>query len=566
MQARPRRVRPPKPRTQPLKRGRACLNCRHLKIRCDGMRPVCGNCSRVPKEESCKFADSGARAFRIQNDGINVAGPSTPPHFTGTVGLDDSGPSGAELSAPTSSFSPGNQSVDSRLDAFSDDWFIDLDVQEPPSQTIEVLLQHFLSHTIQSGFFLDPERFRAAVLLPQQIPFGEILRPARSLLYAVCLWGGHLSQEDSLVELKPLFLKRALECTGTEICIERDPTHALQTMQAHILLSNYFILHRLFIPAQAHANTAATLALGYRLHKLGSSPSPTLQSGSSFLMLDDGGEGELVRGFWAVVCLQTSLSLAVECPGSTTGSSILESAWSEIDTPWPGYEIPPAHLPIEGQGGALIDRFLRDEQCGIQASASHAQASVLLHRAMRLAAKWESNPRPTEFSSFTACYIWLDRRVSGFWESIPPIQTFPLTASDSELVLARIVIAAASMRLHRAFSAVDPVAQRKRLQAARAVLQCLSTLELEPSRLAATPIFGTVLSMACGVILDEVHGAEWEHALGLSDRTAEVDHSGLILEFQEGIRVMAAYAFGSPLVEHQLGEIQQRFNSLHARL
>ncbi|KAK7019632.1 hypothetical protein R3P38DRAFT_2975538 [Favolaschia claudopus] len=38
-------------RRPPLKRGKACLNCRHLKIRCDGVHPICGPCIRIPKDD-----------------------------------------------------------------------------------------------------------------------------------------------------------------------------------------------------------------------------------------------------------------------------------------------------------------------------------------------------------------------------------------------------------------------------------------------------------------------------------------------------------------------------------
>ncbi|KAJ7196833.1 hypothetical protein GGX14DRAFT_472931 [Mycena pura] len=60
------RTRPPKPRAEPLRRGKACLNCRHLKIRCDGVRPVCGPCVRVPKDDECEYADVNSRTKELQ--------------------------------------------------------------------------------------------------------------------------------------------------------------------------------------------------------------------------------------------------------------------------------------------------------------------------------------------------------------------------------------------------------------------------------------------------------------------------------------------------------------------
>nr|GAT43320.1 predicted protein [Mycena chlorophos] len=62
----PPRKRPPKPRTEPLRRGDACSNCRHLKIRCDGARPVCGPCTRVPKDDECKYTDGSSRTKSLE--------------------------------------------------------------------------------------------------------------------------------------------------------------------------------------------------------------------------------------------------------------------------------------------------------------------------------------------------------------------------------------------------------------------------------------------------------------------------------------------------------------------
>ncbi|KIK62035.1 hypothetical protein GYMLUDRAFT_260551 [Collybiopsis luxurians FD-317 M1] len=57
-----RRATPPGGISKPLKRGKACLTCRFLKIRCDGVRPVCGPCQRTPKDDPCEYADGPGRS------------------------------------------------------------------------------------------------------------------------------------------------------------------------------------------------------------------------------------------------------------------------------------------------------------------------------------------------------------------------------------------------------------------------------------------------------------------------------------------------------------------------
>ncbi|KAJ7863312.1 hypothetical protein B0H14DRAFT_474920 [Mycena olivaceomarginata] len=48
--------------SRPLKRGRACMNCRFLKIKCDGIKPICGPCQKHPKDDECEYSDGPARS------------------------------------------------------------------------------------------------------------------------------------------------------------------------------------------------------------------------------------------------------------------------------------------------------------------------------------------------------------------------------------------------------------------------------------------------------------------------------------------------------------------------
>ncbi|KAJ7288956.1 hypothetical protein C8J57DRAFT_523443 [Mycena rebaudengoi] len=48
--------------SRPLKRGRACMNCRFLKIKCDGQKPICGPCRKHPKNDDCEYSDGPARS------------------------------------------------------------------------------------------------------------------------------------------------------------------------------------------------------------------------------------------------------------------------------------------------------------------------------------------------------------------------------------------------------------------------------------------------------------------------------------------------------------------------
>ncbi|KAF9257219.1 hypothetical protein L218DRAFT_935965 [Marasmius fiardii PR-910] len=54
--------------TKHLRRGKACLNCRFLKIKCDGVKPTCGQCIRVPKDDPCEYTDGPSRTVLLQQN------------------------------------------------------------------------------------------------------------------------------------------------------------------------------------------------------------------------------------------------------------------------------------------------------------------------------------------------------------------------------------------------------------------------------------------------------------------------------------------------------------------
>jgi hypothetical protein len=49
----------------PLQRGSACLSCRKRKMKCDGSRPVCQQCSRANRAADCEY-DDGKTKTRTQ--------------------------------------------------------------------------------------------------------------------------------------------------------------------------------------------------------------------------------------------------------------------------------------------------------------------------------------------------------------------------------------------------------------------------------------------------------------------------------------------------------------------
>ncbi|KAJ6481069.1 hypothetical protein C8R45DRAFT_1151844, partial [Mycena sanguinolenta] len=432
-------------------------------------------------------------------------------------------------------------------------------------------LEYFLPRAAQIGFFLHVDRFRNSALLPRN-PFGDVLRPSNSLLYAAYLWGAHLCQSGPLFDSKPVFLGRALESVSTEICVHRDAVHTIHTIQAHVLLANYFFLHRHFLTAQVHANAAATLALGYRLHGLGTDP-PLARSSiqRDDLSFDESlapahgsvEEGERTRCFWAIVSLQTNLNLAFSSPIGLR-SCLLEFSGTTTDTPWSMQGAEYKH----NDRGDIMKRLLVDEISGIsKVPDSHVQAAMLLHQVLFLTVKSSSNLQPPELSSYMHCYTWLDGCVTRLSDGLSPF--YPL--ADNDLVLTHVLVAAAAIRLHRPFSALDQAARMKCISAARTVLRVLRDTIIPAAVSHVNPVIGTVCALACSVVFDDIARtrlmwAEWAQTPDVNVLPGGEPESTILLSLQEGMEIMGMLAPGNPLAEHQLAQIQHEYNSHYSSL
>ncbi|KAF8147118.1 hypothetical protein K438DRAFT_1626547 [Mycena galopus ATCC 62051] len=111
-----------KQRSPPLRRGKACFNCRYVNasltwLCLTGFRPICGPCTRLPKEQACAYSDTMSRTQELEhtvhrlqsrlNELQNGAGPSRYPGVYPLVGL--AGPS-SNRSAASSPLSESSSS------------------------------------------------------------------------------------------------------------------------------------------------------------------------------------------------------------------------------------------------------------------------------------------------------------------------------------------------------------------------------------------------------------------------------------------------------------------------
>ncbi|KAJ7647933.1 hypothetical protein FB45DRAFT_1020142 [Roridomyces roridus] len=381
---------------KPLKRGRACMNCRFLKIKCDGMKPVCGPCRKSPKDDECEYSDGPtrsrtkaledtvsrleARLHELENPDdytpsvklfdpysqfnsppqqpqpqltVSISPPPLPRLVPASFGSMPNSPYShvPRLLASSPGSSPDSMQnyvpltpasttygssplgiFDSQLPRRSPD-MLGLDYGPQIDLT---LIRKFLDHASEFGFFLDADRLVQSMRLP------DGSRPSPALLYTMYLWGAHLSSDTSGEEH---FKLKALQSAATDLA----SSAFLHTLQAEVLLSYFFFRTGAFLEARAHTATAFALALGAGLHQIRSAH----ESGGIQTHVDamtGGGvslppprdaveEGERINAFWAVFVLQKNISMALEPTVAGVGvGSVFEATGPggmQIDTPWP---------------------------------------------------------------------------------------------------------------------------------------------------------------------------------------------------------------------------------------
>ncbi|KAJ6550130.1 hypothetical protein B0H19DRAFT_1264991 [Mycena capillaripes] len=445
---------------------------------------------------------------------------------------------GSQLPGPYSSPYSGNNSAASS----SSDHRV-FDFKEPPPHIVQQLVRYFLPHASELGFFLDPDRFYDTAIL--DLPFGDIHRPSTALLCVVYLWGMHFSKSPPPLNFSESdLLHHARQYLSLEILA---PAHIQQTIQAQVLLATYFFRNKCLLQAELHANGAATLALGYQLHKLRSMRAPNLNVPGAPPM-DAIEEGERIRAFWAVAFLQTSLCLTFN---SNRPFCILDSVGAEIDTPWPleigAYEagvLPQNYLGQESVRHLLID----DTFPASPTFMLQVKASVFFYHVFRLPA---GQPHTSGSSRMTS-YPWLDGDVD------------PVVARA--LALTHALTAAAAIKLHQTFAATDAGAQAKCVAAARGILECLRAGPRDGDASNVHPVVGALCGIACSVLMAEVRAGRrfreaWSANTGAST-SAPASEGVLITDIRDGMASMAVYAGESSLIAHQLESVQEKYAAM----
>ncbi|KAI0343320.1 hypothetical protein BDW22DRAFT_1267464 [Trametopsis cervina] len=395
-------------------KGKACLNCRKRKLKCDCAHPVCRQCARYNRGRDCEYTskDQRSRTEILEETIANLRAriaelehpDETQNHFNQyrqwQIGHDD-----RRTSSPAESHSTDSLN------------------HEPSYPEAQALINAFLPHSAEVGFFLNPSRFlnwvysQTSPTIRTPSSFSKqpamILEEGNPLIWAAWVWGAAFTDDINLKSNGEIYLSKALDIVSAALRSlangTLNPSSIVHIIQSEVLLANYFFYGSRFAEGRQHISAAVSLVLSYGLHKTGSQPvhDPSMMRsapGSETEMalpppIDTAEEGERICAFWQVYILDKTWANVL---GKPSLINEIGSVQTFIDAPWPLPTEQYVEGPIPqdyGVEGRTLSRFLSEApnfQTGprLPLLALRAQAAALLDKASVLSSSSASGSFP----------------------------------------------------------------------------------------------------------------------------------------------------------------------------
>ncbi|EGN93479.1 hypothetical protein SERLA73DRAFT_172094 [Serpula lacrymans var. lacrymans S7.3] len=502
-----------------LQRGRACLACR-----CDGARPTCGQCIRGDRIDDCEYTDGQTRSrtqmleddvARLQARIHELEHPDeaqAPIVLHNPYQQGSGSPVGAISASSTSSASSPvtsepqvlslvyfmlmyakAPSIHSRASSDSNvatSWW---NVEEPPTHIVQALMDNFIPHASELGFFLNISRFRDSLLSPAS--FDYLHRPSPTLLNVLFLWNAHLCQSDAFVALEPTFLSRTLKHLA--IALSNIQSHQLlHIIQAELLLSYYFLRKDRFLEGRYHCSAAASLVLSFNLHKIRSVHSQSVPETLFSIRGNDEAElplpsdtieeGERINAFWSVLVLDKCWAVTFGVPSNLSTNPL---PGIRVDTPWPMdmYAYESGQLVPTVQGNDTIQNFLSSSpdnaDQGRSLLALQCKAVLLLEKATGLAEQYNADPRLGDSSDYRTQFCALDEFIDTFQKSLPrPAQFDSATRTQAVikmLLMVHVIALTATVQLHHILMSRNTASNQKSISSAVAIVNIVDVVKVK---------------------------------------------------------------------------------------
>ncbi|KAJ7894195.1 hypothetical protein B0H14DRAFT_3657356, partial [Mycena olivaceomarginata] len=463
--------------------------------KCDGVRPSCNQCRLRPprSKEPCQYprpdghdTDEGSPAQMLETIHVLRNRLKELEHLT----VPD--PTRIYLSPPYASGSQGSQSPDLAGDIISS-----------PLSALDMFLERF----VNSGyFFLRPSQFRQSALL--LLPFGHQDRPSPALLTAVYLWGSVLCGVTPNDTYTPdSFLACVLQNITQDLArMDGNPQLVMETIQAEVLLSLYFLHIADPVRGRYHASAAASIAFGADLHLIRSpqhhpiyppftlhAPLPPEQNIAE--------ESIRIGAFWAAIIVNNLWA-------GVAGSPSPIPYTINVDSPWPSSSYVMFYWQfIKLAAGATITKFFDGNDAhGSSSMALLTKASLLLERIIAFSARiagvypsqsdirifhltlWAGPPDPTSLAS-------LDHRLHTFQASLPPVPGMHI------LLLTHALVDLAIIRLHAPYMRTSDSARSKCLTAAARIVVGVGAVSNPDGARNTDPMFGPIFAGVASVYM-----------------------------------------------------------------
>ncbi|KAJ7587027.1 hypothetical protein C8J56DRAFT_90526 [Mycena floridula] len=576
-----------------LQRGKACLRCRKRKMRCDGMRPACQQCTRAKKGEGCEYDDGkGKTRTQLLRETITrledrIRQLEDPEYISPAVTLYDphhshhhSESSSSSLGSPSiaashspfpsgsaspphetwlsiSSPHPTSSSPDPSIFQGSpvhppftaDIFFEDPQFQSPLFELGPMLLDIFSPHRHQCGLEIHLGRLRESL----NQPLSEQPHPA--LMNAIYLWACFVSRPEPLSQHEAHFLNQALDAHRDGL---RNQSKIVDIIRASCLLSIYFFSNDRVLEGSYHASAAAALAVQCGLHAgLSTSPMSSWlpESPEAKPHKTDYREGERILAFWQVYNLDRCWSVALRKPTVIPDGP---EAWNSIHCPWPQdiSEYEAGH--INSGSFQTISSFFEGDVSpeGFSTQALRAKASALFARAEQVSACWDPSSKPSVRSQEQI--QTLELAITRFIPTLVPVHqldTTPLLGDTDKhtYIVAHSLAHAAVIHLYQRFALDDPVAYDKCSRAASAcvgIVKCIGDRDYDY----LDPIIGTCWTSAADILIRDLNNLEaaWP---ALVPRTTEVKS-----DLGTMLYAMTCLGVKFPILRGPAGKISQRLS------
>ncbi|KAF7366014.1 Fungal-trans domain-containing protein [Mycena venus] len=552
----------------PSQKAKACTNCRRRKIKCDAERPKCGHCTRSVGFQDCEYADDGGptRTEKLQEQisllEARIEELEKPRELRSTLVLQNPY-AGERRTASLPALSRGGSSVHlplahAELSSRPASPFL------PPTPAFEgiplvelaPLIQTFLHHSSQFGFFLNVQNFQEAAMGRTGV------RPTAVLLDVVNLWAIHLSSGD-FTAYEASYLSKALRTSVDALSGAHNHITILHSIQAEVLLSLYFLRNTRFLEGKYHLSAAVSLVISSGLHRIRSADSGAAGGplGPAFRRLppplDAMEEYERINAFWTVLTINNCWTTADGSPSNI--SYTVPDA--RIDTPWPAdindrdllnHELPDSSI---GTVTAFLAN-LPDTSNGVSVAALHAKAAILFEQASRLAAQYRPNLPPDQSNAFYISFNAIDTLIEAFKISLLAVH---VQEQGRKMWVMYALVQVATIQLYNPFVDIDNEVGPSRLRvldAARAIVDNLAQVRLNEFGY-VDPIMGTLLMATCQVFVAELGRSRRHRA---PDRPVTSEERALTSAIETVLAAMNIFAPTCRLMESQLMTMQQLYH------